>query len=59
LRIIRCESFPHLVLSLIYIHISLQTADVTEPTPKNLYMTAAILIREGFITLEDLYPHLK
>ncbi|KAF7353062.1 THO complex subunit 2 [Mycena venus] len=36
-----------------------QSADVTEPTPKNLYMTAAILIREGFITLEDLYPHLS
>ena len=27
--------------------------------PKNLYLTAAILIREGFITLEDLYPHVR
>ncbi|KAJ7667690.1 transcription factor/nuclear export subunit protein 2-domain-containing protein [Mycena polygramma] len=36
-----------------------QSADVTELTPKNLYMTAAILIREGFITLEELYPHLS
>jgi hypothetical protein len=26
--------------------------------PKNLYLTAAILIREGF-TLEDLYPHVS
>ncbi|KAJ7755620.1 transcription factor/nuclear export subunit protein 2-domain-containing protein [Mycena maculata] len=36
-----------------------QSPDVNEPTPKNLYLTAAILIREGFITLEDLYPHLS
>ncbi|KAF7355034.1 THO complex subunit 2 [Mycena sanguinolenta] len=36
-----------------------QAPDVAEPTPKNLYMTAAILIREGFITLEDLYPHVS
>src|ERR1700761_2369830 len=36
-----------------------QASDVVEPTPKNLYLTAAILIREGFITLEDLYPHVK
>ncbi|KAL1714796.1 transcription factor/nuclear export subunit protein 2-domain-containing protein [Schizophyllum commune] len=27
-------------------------------TPANLYSMAAVLIREGFITLEDLYPHL-
>jgi len=26
-------------------------------TPKNLYLAAAILIREKFISLEDLYPH--
>ncbi|KIY72984.1 hypothetical protein CYLTODRAFT_343075 [Cylindrobasidium torrendii FP15055 ss-10] len=30
----------------------------SEVTSRNLYMTAALLIREGFITLEDLYPHL-
>ncbi|KAJ7283481.1 transcription factor/nuclear export subunit protein 2-domain-containing protein [Mycena rebaudengoi] len=36
-----------------------QSPDVSEPTPKNLYLTAAILIREGFITLEDLYPHVS
>ncbi|KAG6831879.1 hypothetical protein H0H92_006996 [Tricholoma furcatifolium] len=35
------------------------SADVAEATPKNLYLTAALLIREGFITLEDLYPHLS
>ncbi|KAG6833844.1 hypothetical protein H0H87_011778 [Tephrocybe sp. NHM501043] len=34
-----------------------QSADVAEATPKNLYLTAAILIRENFISLEDLYPH--
>lgn len=37
----------------------LQTAEVSEPTPRTLYLTAAILIREGFITLEDLYPHVS
>ncbi|KAF7331994.1 hypothetical protein MKEN_00079700 [Mycena kentingensis (nom. inval.)] len=36
-----------------------QALDVLEPTPNNLYLTAAILIREGFITVEDLYPHLS
>ncbi|KAJ7067990.1 transcription factor/nuclear export subunit protein 2-domain-containing protein [Mycena amicta] len=36
-----------------------QSPDVAETTPKNLYLTAAILIRQGFITLEDLYPHLS
>ncbi|KAF7301535.1 hypothetical protein MIND_00719000 [Mycena indigotica] len=36
-----------------------QASEATETTPKNLYLTAAILIREGFITLEDLYPHLS
>ncbi|THH13890.1 hypothetical protein EW146_g6381 [Bondarzewia mesenterica] len=35
-----------------------QSSEVTEPTPRHLYLTAALLIREGFITLEDLYPHL-
>ncbi|KAG7448931.1 uncharacterized protein BT62DRAFT_653210 [Guyanagaster necrorhizus] len=33
--------------------------DVSEPTPRNLYLTSALLIRENFITLEDLYPHLS
>ncbi|TFK73010.1 hypothetical protein BDN72DRAFT_791474, partial [Pluteus cervinus] len=32
--------------------------NATEVTPKNLYLTAAILIREGFMSLEDLYPHI-
>ncbi|KAF9569407.1 hypothetical protein CPC08DRAFT_182366 [Agrocybe pediades] len=36
-----------------------QSSDVQESTPRNLYLTAAILIREGFIALEDLYPHLS
>ncbi|CAA7260264.1 unnamed protein product [Cyclocybe aegerita] len=36
-----------------------QSADVSESVPRNLYLAAAILIREGFITLEDLYPHLS
>ncbi|GLB33487.1 putative THO complex subunit 2 N-terminus [Lyophyllum shimeji] len=35
-----------------------QSPDVAEATPKSLYLTAAILIREGFISLEDLYPHI-
>ncbi|KAF5387899.1 hypothetical protein D9615_000104 [Tricholomella constricta] len=35
-----------------------QSQDVVETTPKSLYLTAAILIREGFITLEDLYLHI-
>ena len=37
----------------------LQSAEVSEHTPRTLYLTAAILIREGFITLEDLYPHVS
>ncbi|KAL0063115.1 THO2 plays a role in transcriptional elongation [Marasmius tenuissimus] len=36
-----------------------QSPDVHEQPPKSLYLTAAILIREGFIELEDLYPHLS
>ncbi|KDR65812.1 hypothetical protein GALMADRAFT_148396 [Galerina marginata CBS 339.88] len=36
-----------------------QSADVSEHTPRNLFHTAAILIWEGFIALEDLYPHLS
>ncbi|KAG1756059.1 transcription factor/nuclear export subunit protein 2-domain-containing protein [Suillus lakei] len=35
-----------------------QSPETHEPPPRNLYLTAAILIREGFITVEDLYPHL-
>ncbi|KAG2755797.1 hypothetical protein P692DRAFT_20853707 [Suillus brevipes Sb2] len=35
-----------------------QSSETHEPPPRNLYLTAAILIREGFITVEDLYPHL-
>ncbi|TFY81790.1 hypothetical protein EWM64_g2223 [Hericium alpestre] len=35
-----------------------QSPEVTETTPRHLYLTAALLIREGFITLEDLYPHI-
>ncbi|KAJ3922736.1 transcription factor/nuclear export subunit protein 2-domain-containing protein [Lentinula edodes] len=35
-----------------------QPAEAHEP-PKSLYLTAAILIREGFVALEDLYPHLS
>jgi len=31
----------------------------SEDTPRSLYLTAALLIREGFITLEDLYPHVR
>ncbi|KAK0490679.1 transcription factor/nuclear export subunit protein 2-domain-containing protein [Armillaria novae-zelandiae] len=33
--------------------------DVFEQTPRNLYLTAALLIREKFIVLEDLYQHLS
>ncbi|KAG2361997.1 transcription factor/nuclear export subunit protein 2-domain-containing protein [Suillus spraguei] len=35
-----------------------QSSETHEPPLRNLYLTAAILIREGFITVEDLYPHL-
>ncbi|PIL37228.1 hypothetical protein GSI_00921 [Ganoderma sinense ZZ0214-1] len=35
-----------------------QSPDVTEKTPQNLYLMAAILIREGFLSLEDLYSHI-
>ncbi|KAJ3723327.1 transcription factor/nuclear export subunit protein 2-domain-containing protein [Lentinula raphanica] len=35
-----------------------QSIDAPE-TPKSLYLTSAILIREGFVALEDLYPHLS
>ncbi|KAI9063149.1 hypothetical protein FKP32DRAFT_1651303 [Trametes sanguinea] len=34
-----------------------QSPEVAEPTPRNLYLMTAILIREGFLRLEDLYPH--
>ncbi|TDL29757.1 hypothetical protein BD410DRAFT_710827 [Rickenella mellea] len=36
-----------------------QSPEVHEPCPKNLYIAAALLIRERFLTLEDLYPHLS
>ncbi|KAF7978302.1 hypothetical protein HWV62_899 [Athelia sp. TMB] len=36
-----------------------QSPDVSESAPKSLHLTAALLIREGFIALEDLYPHLS
>ncbi|CAL1701359.1 unnamed protein product [Somion occarium] len=35
-----------------------QSPEVLERTPKNLYLMAGLLIREGFITLEDLYSHI-
>ncbi|KAI0047273.1 hypothetical protein FA95DRAFT_1664524 [Auriscalpium vulgare] len=35
-----------------------QSPDVSEATPRQLYLTAALLIREGFVTLDDLYAHL-
>ncbi|KAI0832504.1 transcription factor/nuclear export subunit protein 2-domain-containing protein [Trametes gibbosa] len=35
-----------------------QLPDVTENPPRNLYLMTAILIREGFLRLEDLYPHI-
>ncbi|KIK65595.1 hypothetical protein GYMLUDRAFT_70692 [Collybiopsis luxurians FD-317 M1] len=35
-----------------------QSPEAPEP-PKALYLTAALLIREGFVALEDLYPHLS
>ncbi|KAI9000935.1 transcription factor/nuclear export subunit protein 2-domain-containing protein [Trametes punicea] len=34
-----------------------QLPDVTETAPQNLYLMTAMLIREGFLRLEDLYPH--
>jgi THO complex subunit 2 len=36
-----------------------QGPDAHEPSQKNLYLTAAILIREGFVSLEELYPHVS
>lgn len=36
-----------------------QFTEASETTPKNLYLMAAILIREGFISPEDLYPHVS
>ncbi|KDQ14762.1 hypothetical protein BOTBODRAFT_32521 [Botryobasidium botryosum FD-172 SS1] len=35
-----------------------QSPDATESTPRNLYFAAALLIREDFVKLEELYPHL-
>ena len=36
-----------------------QSPEVTETTPRQLFLTSALLIREDFITLDDLYPHLS
>ncbi|KAL0949134.1 hypothetical protein HGRIS_009218 [Hohenbuehelia grisea] len=36
-----------------------QSSEHGETTPKALYLTAALLIREGLINLEDLYHHLS
>ncbi|KAI0254213.1 transcription factor/nuclear export subunit protein 2-domain-containing protein [Lactifluus subvellereus] len=36
-----------------------QSPEVTEMTPRQLYLSTALLIREDFITLDDLYPHLS
>jgi THO complex subunit 2 len=36
-----------------------QSPDVKETTPRQLFLTAALLIHEDFITLDDLYPHLS
>ncbi|OSX60384.1 hypothetical protein POSPLADRAFT_1058548 [Postia placenta MAD-698-R-SB12] len=35
-----------------------QHSEVTEPAPTSLYLMAAILIREDFISLDELYPHI-
>ncbi|THH08122.1 hypothetical protein EW145_g2921 [Phellinidium pouzarii] len=35
-----------------------QSPGIREACPRGLYLTAALLIREKFIALEDLYPHL-
>lgn len=37
----------------------LKTPELCDAVPRNLYLTAAILIRAGFVTLEDLYPHVR
>ncbi|CDO68724.1 hypothetical protein BN946_scf184652.g51 [Trametes cinnabarina] len=34
-----------------------QSPEVMESTPRHLYLMTALLIREGFLRLEDLYPH--
>lgn len=38
---------------------TLESPDANEQSQRNLYLTAAILIRESFITLDDLYPHVR
>ena len=38
---------------------NMQSPDVPEHCPKSLYFTTALLIREGFISLEDIYPHVS
>ncbi|KAH9938580.1 transcription factor/nuclear export subunit protein 2-domain-containing protein [Fomitopsis serialis] len=43
------------VLGFKFAHYQLQ--EVSEPVPRNLYLMAAILIREDFISLEDLLLH--
>lgn len=48
-----------LVIGLRYFDTYVQGLEVSEPAPRNLYLTAALLIREGFITVEDLYPHVR
>jgi len=35
-------------------HHTLQSPDTNEQSQRNLYLTAAVLIRESFITLDDL-----
>ena len=36
-----------------------QSLEVSESAPQNLYLMTALLIREGFLRLEDLYPHVR
>ncbi|KAG8710344.1 THO complex subunit 2, partial [Ceratobasidium sp. 394] len=36
-----------------------QSENATENAPSRLYMLAALLLREGFIKMDDLYPHLS
>jgi THO complex subunit 2 len=36
-----------------------QKNEMKETTPRSLFITAALMIREGLMLLEDLYPHVR
>lgn len=36
-----------------------KSSDTLDKPPQNLYLMTAILIREGLLLLEDIYPHVS